>query len=108
MLQPLKVLEILGQGGAITTDESMIDQIARNAWKKIFDGNIKDHDTMVKQIFKKYGDYIFKGEEFQVKDLDWRNVKAACGNVDSAGSLDTWTKEELNMLSDEAFIWVTK
>ena len=34
MLQPLKVLEIPGQGGAIITDESRIDQIARNAWKK--------------------------------------------------------------------------
>ena len=108
MLQPLKVLEIPGQGGAINTDESMIDQIARNAWKKIFDGNIKDQGTMVNNFFKKYKDYIFKSEEFQVKNLDWRNVKAACGNVESAGSLDTWTKKELNMLSDEAFIWITK
>ena len=60
MLQPLKVLEIPGQGGAITTDESRIDQIARNAWKKIFDGNIKDQDMMVTNFFKKYGDYIFQ------------------------------------------------
>ena len=62
MLQPLKVFEIPGQGRAITTDESMIDKIARNAWKKIFDGNIKDQDMMVKNFFKKYRVYIFKGK----------------------------------------------
>ena len=107
-LQPLKVLEIPGKGGTITADENKVDEIARNAWKNIFDGNIYDQDALIKNFFNKYRDYIYKGDAFPIEDLDWKNVKAACSNVESAGSLDTWTKKELNMLSDEASKWITK
>ena len=47
ILQPLKVLEIPGKGGTITADENKVNEIARNAWKKIFDGNTNDQEMLV-------------------------------------------------------------
>ena len=46
-VQPLKVLEIPNSNGVLTTDENKIDKIAREAWEKVFKGNIQDEDEKI-------------------------------------------------------------
>ena len=41
-VQPLRVLEILNSNGILTTDENKMDKIAREAWGKVFKGNVRD------------------------------------------------------------------
>ena len=56
----------------------------------------------------KYDKYILKSEETSVEALDWKDVKVACQNSETAGGLDILTKKELHMPSDEGFKWITK
>ena len=56
----------------------------------------------------KYRKYIYNQNEEQIQPLDWRDVKFACNNTNSAGGLDVWTKKELHMISDEGFKWITQ
>ena len=53
-VQPLKVLEIPKSNGVLTTDENKIDKIAREAWEKVFKGNIQDEDKMISYFMEEY------------------------------------------------------
>ena len=68
-----------------------MDKIAREAWEKVFKGNIQDEDKMMSDFMDKYENHIFKNEEENVEPLDWKDVKNACSNINSAGGLDVWT-----------------
>ena len=107
-MQPLRVLEIPNSNGILTTDVNKMDKIARDAWEKVFRGNVKDDDKMTNEFIAKYSKYIYKQEEEQTQPLEWRDVKFACSNTNSAGGLDVWTKKEPHMLSDEGFKWITQ
>ena len=63
---------------------------------------------MINDFMTKYKDYIFQEQEEQVEPLDWKDVKNACSNTNSAGGLDVWTKKEFHMIYDEGFKWITK
>ena len=67
---------------------------------KIFRGHIQDEDKMINAFMNKYQDYIYKQKEEHIEPLDWKDVKNACSNTNSAGGFDIWTKKELHMISD--------
>ena len=61
-----KVKGTRGQAvGTITTDPEEADAIVRQAYGKIYVGNVKDIDAMAKRYFHNYGQYIFRCEEKQ-------------------------------------------
>ena len=111
-MQPLRVLEIPNSNGILTTDENKMDNIARDAWETVFRGNCKDDDKMTNEFMAKISKYIYiyiyNQKKEQIQPLDWRDVKFACSNTNSAGGLDVWTKKELHMIYDEGFKWITQ
>ena len=71
--QPIMYLKrdregIEGQSvGTYTTDPKEIDGIVMRAWKKIYEGT-KDNVHKAAELFiKKYGDYIYQGNEFHLE-----------------------------------------
>ena len=113
--QPLRVLKRPcdskdgAPAGTLTTNEVELDQIAREAWRNIFKGNCEDHKKLVDDFFRKYSKHIFRQKEFEVKSIDWKDVKAACMvRLDSAGGLDVWTRRELAWVSDKGFQWLAR
>ena len=109
MLQRPEGKDGFGKAGTYTTDEKEIDQIARNAWSKVYNGNIEDINAHVKAFMQKYDKYIFKSDKKEIGTLNWQDVKQAClKDTDSSGGLDAWTKKELQWVSDEAFKLLTE
>ncbi len=73
-----------------------MDQIAREAWAKVYRGNTWDKDRLVQNFLRKYDKYLYKAEASTVPPLDWREAKkSCCMNTDTSGGLDQWTKKEL-------------
>ena len=82
-VQPFKVLEIPNSNGILTTDGNKMDKIAREAWEKVFKGNIQVQDRMISEFMEKYKSHILENEEEQIEPLDWIDVKNACSNTNS-------------------------
>ena len=86
-----------GQGafeaGTYTTDPVEIDQIMRQAWDKVYNGNTEDQQQLVDNFCSKYKEYIHEAEPADVQAIDWQDIKWACTHsTQTAGGLDGWTK----------------
>ena len=73
----------------------------RFAWKPIRDGNAEDHAQLVDNFFSKYGDYIYKAEEFNIGPIMLQDFKDEClGAKHTCASLEGWHNEEFALFSD--------
>ena len=96
-----------GQAGTYTTDPQEIDNIIRQAWDKVYNGNVQDMDKLVTDFGHKYADYIYNAAEYPIQAIKWQDLKKECSkNTTSAGGMDGWTKADLAWASDYAFQWL--
>ena len=78
--QPLRALQRTKDGkngarkGIITTNEKEIDEIAREEWASVYDGNVKEIKEAVDGFVSKYAEFIYHGEEYAVGKIDWRDI----------------------------------
>ena len=95
--------------GKVTTDETEVDQIARDAWAKVYEGNVIHMKQHVKMFMQKYDEHIYKADKMTIEELRWEDVKKAClKDIDSSGGLDVWTKRAFHWISDEGFKLLTE
>jgi hypothetical protein len=86
-----------------------IDQIAREVWGGVREGNKADGREIIRNFMTKYHDHIDRGPEFPVAPSQERTSKQrVITNADAAGGLDGWTKQEFRWLSDLCFDWLAR
>ncbi len=69
----------MGQAiGSITTQPSEVDDIAREAWQNIYEGNSSDIAATVSAFLGKYAKYILYAKPFQVQPITAEEVQAVC------------------------------
>ena len=98
-----------GEGiNSIATNPREVDQIARRAWKAIYDGNFENLDINAEIFMKQYDKHIFTMERpFKVDPITADEVAQACKNAKaSVAGLDNWEPAEFAMLNEDAYAWI--
>ena len=77
-----------GEGiNSIATNPREVDQIARRAWKAIYDGNFENLDINAEIFMKKYDKHIFTMERpFKVEPITADEVAQACKNAKASAA----------------------
>ena len=98
-----------GQATKYTTDPMRIDQLVRDEWSKVYDGNQEDNVALADTFMKEYGDCIDQGDECQVPDIDGDDVWYAFTHAKaSAAGLDSWEPAEIKLFSRSACHYVAR
>ena len=88
--------------GTITTDPKEVDEIVREAYGKIYAGNVKDVDKMIKKYLKDYKEFIFEGKESEIEDITAEDIHEEFGSLkESAAGMDQWAPADLTLLPME-------
>ena len=86
------------------TSEYEIDELIRNAWDPIRQGNTTDVPKLIADIFNKYDKHIFKAEELDIGDLTAQDLMEECTHAShTAASMDQWHTSEYSLLPIEVF-----
>ena len=87
-VRPLTVLARTKPGppgepsGSFTCTPAEVDQIARDAWDPIHDGNGGDHTSIVSNFVKHYAAHIFTALEFDLDRISGNKLKVGKQLVD--------------------------
>ena len=81
------MLEIPKSNGILTTDENKIDKIAREAWEKVFKGNIQDEDKMIYNFLENTKNTSLKVKKKKLNPLIGKMSKT---NVQTQTPLEVW------------------
>ena len=89
--------------GSITTDPEELDQIIREAYGKIYDGNSKDQEGLKEAYLRKYEQHIFtKKVAAEAETLTGKDLELTMQDVkETAAGLDQWAPADLKMLSQK-------
>ena len=69
-----------------TTEPGEIDQIMRDAWTKVYDGNTSDQQTLVDNFCTTYKEHIYISQPMSIQPIAWEDIKWACThNTQTAG-----------------------
>ena len=61
--------------GSIRTDPDEVDQIIRDAYGKIYEGNSKDQTKLMQDYFEEYEKYIYTAPEVQAEPLTGKDLQ---------------------------------
>ena len=91
------------------TDPAKMDNLLREKWGKIYDGNHENYDNLTKEFCEKYDDYIYTHEEVKVPPITAEEVyEVFKQSKKSAAGLDSWEPAEFRLFSMKACSWVAR
>lgn len=89
--------------GTITTSPKEVDQITRDAYGKIYKGNVKNQEETAKRYIEEYKQYIYTAAEASIEDITGEDLAETLQTTaETAAGLDQWAPADLKFLSAEA------
>ena len=88
--------------GSVTTSPKEVDQITRDAYGKIYKGNVDDQEGTAETYMKEYKQFIFKADEATIEEITGEGLAETLQSIaETAVGLDQWTPADLKLLSAE-------
>ena len=82
--------------GTITTGPDEIDEIIRNKYGEIYNGNVKNNENHVKESCEKYSNFIFRRPQADIEKIIGQDVyEVLQEQKETAGGVGQWTPASL-------------
>ena len=99
---PMQILQD-DQGRYVTAPDEM-DELVRNKWAPIYEGNVEERNDFIANYLTKYASYLFRANPFQLPPLQASELRELALQCDSsAPGMDAWTYDDFRLLPLVAF-----
>eukprot|EP00973_Karenia_brevis_P047609 6607836-Karenia_brevis.AAC.1 len=81
-----------------------MDQLLQEAWKQVFDGNVKDVGGLLTNFFSKYHKHLYKAPQYNLDNITGEELRSVClAASHSSAGMDGWAPADYKLFSVKIF-----